>query len=197
LTLLVLIIGFSFSMAIERYDQRKNCEEAEANAIGTEYVRAGLLPAADAARVRTLLKDYLDQRVLLYQTRDQRELRQINTRTAQLQTELWSVVQMIPPAQQTTVVAHAVSGMNDVLNSQGYAHAVFRIRVPVGARGLMAAIAVCSNLPVGFGAHRSKARAIRVPVLPFTLSISFFFIAGIDTSRRGMIREDSTRLVQS
>ena len=37
LTLLGLIIGFSFSMAISRYDQRKNYEEAEANAIGTEY----------------------------------------------------------------------------------------------------------------------------------------------------------------
>ncbi len=43
LTLLGLIIGFSFSMAIGRYDQRKNYEEEEANAIGTEYVRAGLL----------------------------------------------------------------------------------------------------------------------------------------------------------
>ncbi len=47
LTLLSLIIGFTFSMAVNRYDQRKNYEEAEANAIGTEYVRAG-----SAARVR-------------------------------------------------------------------------------------------------------------------------------------------------
>ncbi len=46
-TLLSLLIGFSFSMAINRYEQRKNCEEAEANAIGTEYVRSGLLPAGD------------------------------------------------------------------------------------------------------------------------------------------------------
>jgi len=44
LTLSSLIIGFSFSMAINRYEQRKNYEEAEANAIGTEYVRADLLP---------------------------------------------------------------------------------------------------------------------------------------------------------
>src|ERR1700722_9372713 len=42
LTLLGLIIGFSFSMATGRYDQRKTYEEAEANAIGTEYVRAVL-----------------------------------------------------------------------------------------------------------------------------------------------------------
>src|SRR5271154_5677295 len=50
LTLLGLIIGFSFSMANTRYDQRKNYEEAEANAIGTEYLRADLLPAADAVQ---------------------------------------------------------------------------------------------------------------------------------------------------
>src|SRR5271165_466554 len=79
LTLLGLIIGFSFSMAISRYDQRKNCEEAEANAIGTEYVRADLLPAAEAAKVRTLLKDYLDQRLLFYRARDEQELQQVNS----------------------------------------------------------------------------------------------------------------------
>jgi hypothetical protein len=60
LTLLAVIIGFSFSMAVTRYDQRKNYEEAEANAIGTEYLRADLLQAEDAARVRDLLKQYLD-----------------------------------------------------------------------------------------------------------------------------------------
>jgi len=54
LTLLGLLIGFSFSMAISRYDQRKNYEEAEANAMRTEYVGADLLPSADAAKVRLL-----------------------------------------------------------------------------------------------------------------------------------------------
>ena len=60
LTLLALIIGFTFSMAVTRYDQRKNYEEAEANAIGTEYVRADLLPTEDAVSVRELLRRYLD-----------------------------------------------------------------------------------------------------------------------------------------
>ena len=64
LTLLGLIIGFTFSMALTRYDQRKAYEEEEANAIGTEYVRADLLPEADAARVRELLRSYLEQRIL-------------------------------------------------------------------------------------------------------------------------------------
>src|SRR5947207_12649441 len=90
LTLLGLIIGFSFSMAVSRYDQRKNLEEAEANAIGTEFVRADLLPPADAARVRALIRSYVDQRLLFYTTRDSlftprgdEQLRLINDRTAQ------------------------------------------------------------------------------------------------------------------
>src|ERR1039457_7102724 len=78
LTLLGLIIGFSFSMATTRYDLRKNYEEAEANAIGTEYVRAGLLPAADGAGVRAQLEKYVELRLRFYRTRDEPDLEQIN-----------------------------------------------------------------------------------------------------------------------
>ena len=56
LTLLGLIIGFTFAMAVSRYDQRKNLEEAEANAIGTAYLRADLMAPDDAERVRDLLR---------------------------------------------------------------------------------------------------------------------------------------------
>src|SRR5260221_6147335 len=103
LTLLGLIIGFSFSMATSRYDQRKNYEEAEANAIGTEYLRADLLPAVDAAKMRALLRNYLDQRVLFYVARDEQQVRQIDARTAQLQAELWSAV-LAPAAAKPTPV---------------------------------------------------------------------------------------------
>jgi hypothetical protein len=137
LTLLGLIIGFSFSMAITRYDQRKNLEETEANAIGTEYVRADLLPAADAPRVRALLENYLDQRVLFYKTRDDRQLGQIDAATAQLETDLWSAVQAPAAAQATPIVTIAVTGMNDVLNSKGYTQAAWLNRIPIAAWGLM------------------------------------------------------------
>src|SRR3974390_3258770 len=70
LTLLGLLIGFTFSMAAGRYDQRKNYEEEEANAIGTEYVRADLLPGAGREKIQALLNKYLDQRILFYQARD-------------------------------------------------------------------------------------------------------------------------------
>jgi hypothetical protein len=189
LTLLGLIIGFSFSMATERYDQRKNCEEAEANAIGTEYVRADLLPAADAARVRALLVDYLDQRLLFYETYNGDALRRINDTTVQAETNLWSAV-LAPNITREATPLHAlvVSGMNDVLNSQGYTQAAWRNRIPTAAWVLMVMIAICGNVMFGYGARYAKAGAIHVLVLPLVLSIAFFLIADIDSPRRGVIR---------
>ena len=90
--MLGLIIGFSFSMATIRYDLRKNYEEAEANAIGTEYVRADLLPQTDAAQIRSLLRQYTDLRIQFYNTSDRDQLPRINRDTAQLQTKLWAAV---------------------------------------------------------------------------------------------------------
>jgi hypothetical protein len=195
LTLLGLIIGFTFSMAISRYDQRKNYEEAEANAIDTEYVRADILPPADAAKVRALLRNYLDQRVLFYQTRDEHQLRQIDAKTAQLQTELWTAVQAAATAQPTPLIALAVSGMNDVLNSQGYTQAAWWNRIPIAAWVLMALIAICCNLMVGYGARRPQAEAIVFLVLPLVVSISFFLIADIDSPRGGVIHVHPQNLV--
>jgi hypothetical protein len=188
LTLLSLIVGFSFSMAVNRYDQRKNYEEAEANAIGTEYVRADLLPTADAAKVRALLRNYLDQRVLFYNTGDNRQLQQIEATTAQLETELWSVVQAPAVAQPTPVVALAVSGMNDVLDSQGRTQAAWLYRMPGEAWALMAVIAIFCNLMIGYGSRRAGAKGTLFLVIPLVVSVSFLLIADIDSPRGGIIR---------
>jgi hypothetical protein len=174
LTLLGLIIGFSFSMVVSRYDQRKNYEEDEANAIGTEYVRADLLPVAAAAKVRELLKNYIDQRVLF------------DAQTAKLQAELWSVVQATAATQPTPTVALAVSGMNDVLNSQGYTQAAWWNRFPIPAWGFLVIIAVFCHMLLGYDSHRSGA--ILFMVLPLSVSISFFLIADIGSPRQGLIR---------
>jgi len=187
LTLLGLIIGFTFSMALNRYDQRKNLEEAEANAIGTAYVRADLLPSADAAKMRTLLRSYLDQRILFYGTRDEQQLMQINAATAKLQAELWSAVQAPALAQPTPVNALAVAGVNDVLNSQGYTQAAWWNRIPLGAWILMTAIGLCANALVGLGARSAKAETGLLLILPLVVSIAFFLIADIDSPRGGTI----------
>lgn len=194
LTLLGLIIGFTFSMAINRYDQRKTLEEEEANAIGTEFVRTDLLPVADAAKIRGLLSDYLDQRILFYQTRNVADLQQIDKSTARLQNELWSSVKIPASAQPTPVIALAVSGMNDVLNSQGYTQAAWWNRIPAEAWCLMAVMGICSNGLLGYGLRRSQ-RVSSLLILPVILSVSFCLIADIDSPQWGLVRVNPQNLV--
>ncbi len=193
LTLLALIIGFTFSMAVTRYDQRKNYEEAEANAIGTEFLRADLLPAENAANVRELLRRYLDQRISFYETVDPLEISRISTGTAELQAKLWSAIWPAANAQPTPVRALAVSGMNDVLNSQGYTQAAWWNRIPRAAWALMALIAIACNLLLGYG-ERSK-RVLLLLVIPVVVSIAFLLIADIDSPRGGVIRVIPDNLV--
>jgi len=185
LTLLGLIIGFSFSMAVSRYEQRKNYEEDEANAIGTEYVRANLLPPADAAKVRDLLRSYLDQRILHYKSRRSQQLQVVDDETARLQTELWSTVATPALAQPTCVMALTLSGMNDVLNSQGYTQAAWWNRIPTGAWILLISISVFCNLLIGYAAHGRGSFILLI--LPITLAVSLFLISDIDSPRRGFI----------
>jgi hypothetical protein len=188
LTLLALIIGFSFSMAVGRYDQRKNYEEAEANAIGTEYLRADLLAADDAMKVRELLQRYVNQRILYYRG-DPLE----NGDALKTEAELWSRVVHATITQPNPVAALAVSGMNDVLNSQGFTQAAWANRIPAAAWTLMGLIAIVSNVLLGYR-ERSTGLLVLL-VVPTVASIAFFLIADIDSPRGGVIRVAPINLI--
>jgi len=184
LTLLGLIVGFSFSMAVSRYDLRKSYEAAEATAIGTEYARADLLPPADGHKVRQVLGTYLAQRVRFFTNRDPDRAQQIHQETSSLQRQLWSAVQPAALAQPTAVTALVVSGMNTVINSQGDTQAAWWNRIPSEAWALMGLIAVLCNVMLGFSAAELRWSGSLV-VLPLVTAIAFFLIADIDSPAGG------------
>lgn len=188
LTLLALLIGFSFSMAVSRYDQRKNYEEEEANAIGTEYLRADLAQEENAGEIRLLLKSYLAQRVAFYQAHGQAQLERIDTQTGVLENRLWQAVLVEAKNNPTPVVALLVSGMNDVINTQGYTQAAWWNRIPVSAWVLLMVIALFSSMLVGYGARSNSAKSAYLLILPLMVSLSLALIADIDSPRGGLIR---------
>ena len=112
-------------MAISRYDQRINLEEAEANAIGTEYLRADLLPADDASRLRELLRKYTDHRISFYLGSEERRAGQRDTNSENFRQKFGPQLAHPGTAQPTTMTLLVVWGMNDVLNSQGYTQAAW------------------------------------------------------------------------
>jgi hypothetical protein len=84
-------------------------------------------------------------------------------------------------------MALVVSGMNDVLNSQGYTQAAWWNRIPVSAWGMLVLTAVWCNLSVGYGARGTAKTNKLLIVLPVIVSISFLLIADIDSPRGGLI----------
>jgi hypothetical protein len=188
LTLLGLFIAFSFSMAISRYDQRKNYEAEEANAIGTEYVRLSLLPGDEKTKAQDLLNRYLRCRIAFYENPGigQQALQQLGGETSRLEAEMWNIVYNSAGKYPTAPMALVVSGMNEVLNARSYTQAAWWNRIPVAAWTLMGCIAIFCNFLIGFGAHRSGV--LLFLVLPLALSISFSLVADIDSPRGGMIR---------
>ena len=188
LTLLGLIIGFTFSMASGRYDLRRQYEEAEANAIGTEYLRADLLPAAEAALVKKLLTGYTVARIHFFTADYGNRVTLSDDRTAEFQLQLWRAVLPAAGAAPTPITALAVSGMNDVINSQGYTQYAWWNRIPVSAWWLLIVIALFANGLVGYAAQQTRHTALLLWILPVLVSISFFLVADIDSPRGGIIR---------
>jgi hypothetical protein len=193
LTLLALIIGFSFSMAVSRYDERKNDEEREANAIGMEYVRASLLPPADAVRVRGLLAAYAEQRIQFYEVDDPSRLAQIDAATVRLRSELWSAVAQATPQQPTPFFVLVAGGMNEVLNTQGFTQAAWWNRIPVGAWGMMFVVAFAANFLLG--ASEQRRTTLLLVALPLIVSAPIFLIADIDEPRAGLIYVSPDNLI--
>jgi len=195
LTLLGLLVGFSFSMAISRYDLRKNYEEEEANAIGTEYLRADLLPGTTRAKVKQQLAQYLDLRIKKYESHASEDTTQLGVHTTQLQNEMWSSVSDAAAIRTDPVMASVVTGMNDVINRQGYTQAARWNRIPLPAWGLMAAIALFCNFLIGYGEKIPGQNRKLLLIVPLAISVSFLLLADIDSPQGGLIRVAPQNLI--
>ncbi|MCE7506461.1 hypothetical protein LZG75_09440 [Polynucleobacter sp. IMCC30063] len=188
LTLLALMIGFTFSMSINRYDQRKLYEEAEANAIGTEYLRADLLPTAYATATKLNLKKYLQYRIAEYQALAPSDIQKLDIELERQQNLLWTTVLPALKEHQTPIHALVAAGMNDVINSASYTQAAWLNRIPAPAWALLFIIAIFASIAVGFSANSFKANRTLFLSIPLVVSVSFFLIADIDGPRHGIIK---------
>ena len=185
-TLLSLLIGFAFSMAVGRYDQRKGREAEEANVIGTEYLRLDLLSTAGRDTLRRQLEAYISRRIVFYETRDRDSLSRNLTETRRLQQLLWTTatVQANPPSAHTGLV---LGGMNEVIDSEGYTDAAWLNRIPRSAWILLFAIGLCACFLVGLNPERLGSKGAPVWIFPLVVSVALFLIADIDAPRGGLI----------
>ena len=138
------------------------------------------MPTNDAARVRKLLGNYINQRINFYL---ERRIGDADADFAKLRDELWSVVALAANSQPNPTTALAVSGMNDVLNSQGCTQAAWLNRIPGAAWALLGLTAIFANFLMGYRERSTGMFALLV--LPIVISIAFFLLADIDSPSGG------------
>jgi hypothetical protein len=121
LGLLALLLGFTFSMTVSRYDLRKQLILEEANAIGTTYLRAGLLPAPYASQAIELLREYVGIRVALSESggdeTSRSTLQAANEKAEKLHNQLWSVARGVESLQPRSVATGLfIQSLNEVID---------------------------------------------------------------------------------
>src|SRR3954470_8999409 len=118
LALAALLIGFTFSMAQARYDHRKEIVLAEANAIGTTYLRTRLLDEPQGEALRALLRRYVDARLVFNEVgADRRQIHEILRQSSALGNEIWTRVAAAARADPSPTTALLVQSTNEMLDA--------------------------------------------------------------------------------
>ncbi len=117
LTLLAFMMAIIFGAVESRFDELKRVALDEANAIGTAFLRADLLPEADRVEIRQLLSDYVTLRIEASQGGQGQQLEQAIDRSEELHSDMWSRAVAIADQQPTPISALFVQSLNEVIDT--------------------------------------------------------------------------------
>lgn len=185
--LLSLLIGFTLSMALSRFDQRKDLVLEESNAIGTAYLRAAMQAEPIRSAAPGLFRDYVDARLAVFGTMSDIDENSTEVKRArQIQDELWSQATAAAQQAPTPIMGLYVSALNDVIDLDAKRVAARRNRVPQDIWALMAVLAILTSVIIGYGQRHRAALATFIPVL--TVAIAMSLIADLDSPVNGLIQ---------
>ncbi len=187
LALLGLLLGFTFSMGVSRYDQRKGLEIVEANALRVLWLRTATLPLPLRSTEQTLLRQYVPVRLDFLGagtnlTRIDASLQQ----TTALQTGMWQAAANFAVAQRDPITAQFLSALADATAVTESRTAAFENRIPTTAWGLLLFIAFVASMLVGIGIS-ARSQALRL-VLPLVVAAALSLTLDLDSPRSGLIR---------
>jgi hypothetical protein len=186
LGLLAFLLAFTFGLAAARFDARKSFILDEANAIGTTYLRAALLPEPHRAQIRTLLREYVDVRLQIAQPA---EIQQALRRSAQLQNELWSRAVAVTDKIPAPTAALFITSLNDLIDLHAKrVNLGIRNRVPISIWATLYFVSIVAMMAVGYHAGMSATRrSPAVLALVLTFSAVIWLIADLDRPYEGLL----------
>jgi hypothetical protein len=197
--LLALLLGFTFSMSLNRFEQRKQLVLQEANAIGTTYLRAGLLPEPDRSAVVGLLRSYVDVRLDFYNLRDDRaQFKNVVDRSEKLQHDLWShAVAVVPKNDPPVTTGLFIESLNDVIDLHSTRLAAMKNHVPEIVLMLLFLVAIMAALLVGYGCGLMKRRhTFSTTTMALLIALVITVIIDLDRPSRGLIRVSQESMIR-
>ena len=199
LGLLALLLAFTFSAALQRYDDRSKKVVAEANAIGTTYLRAQLLPVGMRDEVQASIRRYLDLRIqesrvdFVYAVK----LESLLDQAKLVEAQLWSLAAKAAEQDARSVpIGLFVQSLNDLIDTFGTRQAANSRHVPEIVILLLFATVVITTGTLGYASgvagHRVTLAAF---VLALLIALVVYLIIDLDRPRRGSIQVSQESLL--
>ncbi|WHO40347.1 DUF4239 domain-containing protein [Sphingobium sp. AP49] len=196
LGLLALLLGFTFSLAVNRYEARRALVLQESNAIGTSYLRAQALPEPHRSRLSKILVDYTENRLSLSANSRTEKVTPLLARNDQLLTDLWSATLAANDAVRTTPFSVSLlSTVNEVIDMDASRKAARTVRVPTEVfLVLWVYVAVTAGI-MGYARSQTQGRVL-AGLLFVLLTMSYMLILDIDRPGMGGIQEGQGPMLQ-
>jgi hypothetical protein len=195
LGLLALTLAFTFGLAWSRYDARREIVVKEANAIGTTYLRAGLLPDSRGAKIRKLLGEYVDARL---EAVESGHLEKALHRSAELHSELWKEAEAVGQEHPNSIVVGLfIQSLNDTID----VHATrvlmsLQNRIPGVLWGVLFMVTILTMAGVGYYEGLSNSRrSLAIVVLVLTFSAILSLIADLDRPQEGFLTVNQQAMI--
>ena len=197
LGLLALLIAFTFGLAVDRYEGRRQLVVEEANAISTAEMRVQLLPPPEGARLANMLQDYARTRVaygFADATRRPALARSSAVQRGALQA---ATLSSLAPVSTTALAAFIGASINSVLDIGVEREAMSDARVPLTILRGLVLYALLTSAILGYGLAGARARHRTTTVILFILlSLAILLILDLDRPQKGTIRIDQTPMIQ-
>jgi hypothetical protein len=192
LALVAFILAFTFGIASNRYDSRKELVRNEANAIRTAYMRADFLPEPERSESTRLLKEYLDLRIASVQSNDLSRMQKGLTESALIHQKLWDMAVVNARRDMSSdIYALYIESLNEIIRINSSRVAVgLQMRIPAGIWLSLYAIIILGMIGIGYqsaisGSPRSSWTTFIV-VIAFSMVIGL--ISSLDRPNSAFIR---------
>ena len=195
LGLLAFMLAFTFGLAGSRFEDRRQVVLSEANAIGTTYLRAAMLPEPMRTNTRNFLREYVDVRLEAIQQPG--KLHQAILKSEELHTSLWSQAVAAAEKDRSPITGLFIQSLNEVIDLHATrVMAGVRSRVPDVIWVVLYALALLAMFMMGYhsGLVHSR-RSIAVIALVLGFSSVLFLISDLDRPNQGTLQVSQQSMI--